>query len=688
MNEKLDILRRQFLSLDTSYIQQFISSTEFEAAQKAASLGNTSWQTYLSQPSSLHRPLALISLLSSKHISQSNIKPYQLLGTNNSSSFVIQRPSLIPFIAELRAACEPHRDIAREQSEHPDVTKNIQRKAVAAASAVDELHQLEMKAAAGRNMRVEECITAVTSCIRNQDETFKDVLELLERRADELRNQWRDIRKKSELDERMRKLTTGILTNRIQDLEQESDQSKSDIDEDEKEKNMLNKSPEKEKTIKQTQITEEKDQSLPSISSSHLKNILENPTVWPSHSTQPKLNFGKRPPTPFFNVTDYDNEDEEIIQSPNSLHERKSVLSDWIGHNNPVLRNVYATKRLKLLHSAAVDVVTNKLLRSGPVSSIQGGQISSRNEANNSQILQLSKATEPQRSPVKIEDTEIEISKAKPKSSMIEKTEPSIWEIGNSTNEHSKNHNDYELSREHIAARATIALLCNHAGFTHISSHALSLFTDVLGRTIEQIGVSLKSTRELERSTSEFETNEISLSTDLHDPFMHQVRAICSARGQTGLAELHGYANSIPKISQTIIESEMKLGLRLREKQLQIPLELQSKINREAQDSIFGGSRFQASHSNVGKDDDMSDKNSNVDIDSLLQSEAFVFGFLGKNVRLDILEDIKVPWKFAAQKVQTASDGHQEALEPNQESQSDSSSKVQLIKAEASMVDV
>lgn len=219
-------------------------------------------------------------------------------------------------------------------------------------------------------------------------------------------------------------------------------------------------------------------------------------------------------------------------------------------------------------------------------------------------------------------------SKAEPK---LEKCKDvgtvDVFEISNTTTQPDSRLGYHVESRQRAMGHGICALLAVHAGFTHTSTRALHILTDMLEHFLWNIGKILQTSR------IESEIENI--------PIIEQMRIIgnCGFRG--GLADLMCYARSdLVFAEQAILEARQKLRVHLgehegrsKEKTRKIPgngTSLSSEGLLHCKKELFEYENYEAT----------------VNSELFLNDDAFSFGYLNPNVHLDVLNGVKVPKKL------------------------------------------
>lgn len=534
------------------------------------------------------------------------------------------------FVRKLRIMCEPHRDAAQEESaQKKAVRKNIHRKAVSAKSVVEELKEMEYKARIGKFERVEECISAVSACIRNQDETFAEVLTMIDDHADKLREQHRKHRERKDVMASVRILTTGILGGDIPtvNFEQDADSDLRVSDQD---------------SLRHT--------ARISCSEAEL-------SCWPDEALndpeEMMVTVPKLPRPPIFNELSKGLSSDQKLGDPESADNLISLL----GPDNPVMKNVISLKRLRKLRSEALAkadrarrTMNGKL--SNPVSKLTNGSVN----ANNTSISAI---TEEVGLPVLRSPAASSVVKdAAPLSSFSANVadQPDFHITNDAAEFTSSKFGGNSETRERALIRAISALLCMHDGFTHCSYFALEILADVVEDFIQRIGRSLVSCREnIDSGMVPRESNDRPRSKT-EEEFLEEVRLVCFSGFRGGFDGLNCYVRAdISRTEQAIREAELKIRNdmdRLREKEnpetilasVLAPLPASNAIVRQE----MKGSAIVTANRDARE---VEAKTKEADVELVLDDCARIFGHMKDGVSIDVLGRWKVPRKLALSNV-------------------------------------
>lgn len=542
------------------------------------------------------------------------------------------------FIRGLRELCEPHRDAAQEESEkRKDVPKNIHRKAVSAASVVEELKDLEHKVKIGKIERVEDCISTVSAIIRNQNETFRDVLSNIEERAGALRMEHRARKERQTAVARVKELTTGVLGINLEVLKVAPLPRAGDNDETLKE--AIRKSP----TMNSKWKRARRKVQIP-FSEADLN-------CWPSGDTDAKEVQFCSPHVPVFFGTEEDeksgDDDDEMVRHPSD-----NIIT-VLGAGNPIIRNVIGWQRIHRLQAQVLSAQTYQSQQNAPQSffpaqvkppATEGAQGTPAKEAPT--LL-----ASPQ---IKQEDVIATASTYKPTVDPSNEAHSEIpeYEIKNDPyGEHAVNSSDNQTgkSRERALARAVVALMCVHGGCTHASSSALGIMSDLLEDFIFRLGSSLASSRE-NIDSEPLRTVRTRPRLPTKDERFEMLRLICSSGFRGGLADLEQYVRSdIPRTEQALREAEFKLFAEISQIKVERGNKGSIRQNKNEDDVSMVDTEAKGDDKNQGTSEATErPERQNGQTDIVLNENAFTFGYLNDHVSLDVLGLIKVPRALAA----------------------------------------
>lgn len=543
------------------------------------------------------------------------------------------------FIRELRELCEPHRDAAQEESaQKKAVPKNIHRKAVSAASVVEELKEMEYKAHIGKYERVEECISAVSACIGNQDETFAEVLTQIEDRADVLREEYRVRKERFNAMMRVKVLTTGVLGSDADLLESTDEQ---DDDED----------------MSDQADDNSHDAWIPAQRAQHIPFTESELDCWPLGEDTPLDDVRPdRPRLPIFesksggDISDRADDDGEIRQPHDNL-------VTVIGADNQIVKNVVSLHRvLKLRDQALAGVAVLRKRSASRMAS--SGRPSPQKTAATPRKMEDVLPSHP--APSENLQSGAQTSSRSAPNDLPSGPHADEIEIKNdafSTSNTGAN-GVVQETRERALGRAVVALLFAHGGFTHASSLAVEVLTDVLENFVEGIGHSLISGREnIDQQVQQPNREGIAVRDPSEDEIFEELRIVSSAGFRGRFPGLECYAkHDIPRCAQALRASEITLELQL----ARIHQELSNTATRRSPsgkgDTTMSDGNSRQSTNEVKGDSGKevsttaTRKSSPVDAagdDVRLDDTAFTFGYLSSCVSLDVLGAIKVPRKLA-----------------------------------------
>ncbi|CDF39479.1 unnamed protein product [Chondrus crispus] len=524
------------------------------------------------------------------------------------------------FIRELRVLCEPHRDAAQvESAQKRDVPKNIHRKAVSAASVVEELKEMEYKAHIGKYERVEECISAVSACIGNQDKTFAEVLTQIKDRANDLRDEYR-IRKERHLAlMKVKTLTTGVLGSDVEWLESTDDD---DMDED---------MPE----LDAGRQTDEWNASQPAPSIPFAESDLE---CWPSNDDASILDVSpERPRLPIFE-SNPDQSTPSDSKKRSDIQKGPDSIISILGTDNHIMKSIFSLHRVRKLRE---QIAVNWAL-------LNRRRLAMRTSNKSPPLSTV-------RSSVKMEDVLPNNSSSPGRSKLI----PSAavgghggdqidedFEIRNDALDVTERDNNAsrEDSRERAMGRAVVAVMFTHAGFKHASSLAVEVLTDALEDFVERIGQSLVSCREnIDRPYSKVDSEGVASRKPSKEEVFAMLDLVCESGFQGNFYDLEGYVRyDILRNEQGLREAELRL-------RAQITKLNQEMAKTETRQTGSASSAADAGPANITPEQNKSPASQvfTPRNDVRLDGNAFTFGYLGSGVCLDVLGTIKVPRKLA-----------------------------------------
>lgn len=544
------------------------------------------------------------------------------------------------FIRGLRELCEPHRDAAQEESEkRKDVPKNIHRKAVSAASVVEELKDLEHKVRIGKIERVEDCISTVSAIIKNQNETFKDVLNNIEERANALRMEHRARKERQNAIVRVKELTTGVLGSNLEVLKDIPFPNAGDGDE------TLKESVQKSSTRNSNWKRVRRKIQIP-FSEAELN-------CWPSGDTRASEVRFCSPRIPVFCGGEEEDERKSDDDDGQTTRHSSDNIVTVLGAGNPVMRNVLGWQRVYQLRAQVLSSQMYEGHQSSPQSFFPTGlKLAATESVHGTPIKNAPTLLAP--SQIKQEDTIAAAAAQKPAVNPLHVAHSRIpeYEIKNDPyGDHAGNSSDNQTgkSREHALAHAVVALMCMHRGCTHASSSALEIMSDLLEDFIFRLGSSLASCRE-NIDSEPLRTRRTRPRLPTEDERFEMLRLICSSGFRGDFADLEQYVRSdIPRTEQALREAEIKLLAEISQIEEERGNKDNPQQNRNEADVSMVDTRT--------KGDDMSQKvgeghqraeRQTRQMDVILNNNAFTFGHLSDHVSLDVLGLIKIPRTLVA----------------------------------------
>lgn len=565
------------------------------------------------------------------------------------------------FIRGLRELCEPHRDAAREESEkRRDVPKNIHRKAVSAANVVEELLEMENKARMGRYERVEECISAVSACISNQDETFRDVLGGINARAETLRKLSRERKERLGAIVRVQALTTGILGAESNELDSFNMDDEMDIDENAE--------------AQCADATGNGHQEQPSRQ--RISYVEANLKCWASNNAHilpelatpvPRLPFFRRAPDVADTNQPNNSTGSAIVQRP------QDNLVGIIGLENPVMKHVLGLLRLRQLR----EIGLSKLQAVSQRKALAGANASLGSSSADGRPRTTQMKTEDMLAPAAkdVNASKLEMSTS-PRNKFLKKgssKRPSSSQDSTMAELEIRNDPFAEVTsdkcavsrqgmRERALGRSVCALMLSSSGFTHSSSRALDILTDVLEGFVTQLGRSLTSCREnVDREEEPQEGGQDTQRVPSRDQVLEQLKVISSSECRGGFPKLFSYVRSdLVRSEQAIREAEARLRMQIAkidkiaaETQVgQVPVKLEGSDEQETNEKSKDPAQSDEAETEVSTEE------------IFLDDAAFTFGYVTNTVLLDILGPFKVPRELALKDSRRVPREHDAAVTP------------------------
>lgn len=541
------------------------------------------------------------------------------------------------FIRELRELCEPHRDAAQEESaQKKAVPKNIHRKAVSAASVVEELKEMEHKAHIGKYERVEECISAVSACIGNQDETFAEVLTQIEDRADVLREEYQLRKQRYSAMMRVKALTTGVLGSDA-DLRESTDEE----DDDEEMCDQVD--------------DYSHDAWIPARRAHHIPFAESELHCWPPEEDTPLDEVRPdRPRLPIFESESGEDISESAGNDEEIRHPHDNLVT-VIGADNQIVKNVVSLHRVLKLREQAFAGVAVLRKRSASRVASSGRSSPQKTDATPRKmedVLTSHRALSGNLQP-RAQTSSRSARNDLPSESNIEEIEIKNDAFGAANR---SANGVVQEPRERALGRSVVALMFAHGGFTHASSLAVEVLTDVLENFVERIGHSLISCRENIDQQQQPNREGLAVRDPSEEEIFEELRIISSSGFRGRFPGLECYAkHDIPRCAQALRVSEIKLEAQLAriDQELSNTATHQSLSGKEDMTISDGKSRKSTDEVKGGREKvstTVARKSSPEDAagkDLRLDDAAFTFGYLSSCVSLDVLGAIKVPRKLA-----------------------------------------
>lgn len=542
------------------------------------------------------------------------------------------------FIRESRVLCERHCDAASEESENrKDSPKNATRKNVQTASVVEEFKDLEQKVRVGKIERMEDCISNVLAILAKQDETFSDILHKIKERADALSTEYRVKKESQNVAARVKELTTGVLGAGLEALKITSFANDGGDEND-----ILKRATQKSPKGSSHWTCARRKVRIP-FSEADLK-------CWPSDNTiTTELHSHPRiPRVPIFSGVEKDDENNTQNGEEEGVHYLSDNIVTVLGVGNPVMRNVIGWERIYRLRAQAfsLQICLNQQsasrssfsaqLKRGPTESAQEG-------------LMKTPPTLSASSKTKQENTLVAASTMKPPVDPLHVThsETPEYEIRNDPYEdYTGNSQSYQSneSRERALVKAVVALLCVHGGYTHASSLALEMVSDLLEDFIFRIGLSLASCREnVDSEPLRPVRTRPRLPTG--DERFEMLRLICSSGFRGDFADLEQYVRSdIPRTEQALREAEIRLHNEISQNEMKLANKKSLQQNKNDDAASTAGEEPNENNKNRKMNEGPVGSERQIRrTDVVLNDNAFTFGHLSDRVTLDVLGRVRVP---------------------------------------------
>lgn len=489
-----------------------------------------------------------------------------------------------------------------------------------AIKIVKQLKGLEFDAKIGRFETAEDCDSAVQSCFPEGYDIPSEVRKELEQRMSILKEAFQKHgEQEKSLREAVRK-TTGLLGADLQILEKMGKQDAVEL--------------------------------AAAGSSANPRNRIAIPyseaalDCWPSFKeTLPPLKHPKRPRVPKFQGCESRSGQCESDTRRDAEHEAASLIQ-LLGTDNPLLRNVMALKRLRALREEAIAA----LEKNAAAKSEAAAPTSTDRKSNDKVKKPDEKAKNPSTSKIgsqikaepKLTSRPGSLqrrSSNRKKAKAVNKTPP-IFEIKNSVDDKTvETAKDPSETRERAITRGVCALLCAHAGFTHASRNAVDILADVFEQFVRELGLSLSAGREnIDNNQASVAASRGHMRTKTRDELREELRIICESGFKGGAGDLHFYAKAdTVRVEQGVREAEMRI-------RQQVQLRGVNPQNLEVKDIAELTKDVMSEMNPKPKEKPGSTPVSEADLN--IESDAFSFGYLAKNVRLDVLGTIRVPDKM------------------------------------------
>lgn len=219
-------------------------------------------------------------------------------------------------------------------------------------------------------------------------------------------------------------------------------------------------------------------------------------------------------------------------------------------------------------------------------------------------------------------------------------------------------------NRPRAQVHAATALVLAHSGFTHSSTTALDILADVTTHFIERIGRSLSECRDVGNDVDLARRDEHGIPKRSQDQFLEEIRRICTSGFRGGFQDLVAHACvDVPRMDQMLREADRKIREQVHyHLQRAVAAGVKSTNATEAKQHGAPPVKVKAeaeSKSAGNKKDGITSEGSDereagVDVkpvvtedDVRLDADAFAFGYLNRSVRLDVLDNIRVPHQLA-----------------------------------------